>query len=55
MTTEALIAAGFSFLAADHNPWGFVQNVESGILVFAVSEQIAELVLAWELNGQVSP
>lgn len=53
--TPTLIAEAWTALATDHKPWGYIQNVDAGVLVFAVSEAVAECVLAWELNGQVSP
>jgi hypothetical protein len=51
----ALFLAAWEALAADCEVWGFVQDVTAGVLVLAVSEQIAEAVLAWELGGQVIP
>lgn len=53
MSATAWVA--WKALAADADVSGVAQDVGAGVLVFAVSQHIAEAVLAWELNGQVVP
>lgn len=47
--------AAWDYLEADHEVWGYVQNVEAGVIVLACSAPIATSVLAWELGGQQIP